>query len=74
MRSFNQQDLSNIVWAYATADESHPKLFKKVADHIVALENLGSFKPQALSNIVWSYATEKESNPKLFKKVASHIV
>ena len=27
------------MWAYATADESHPKLFEKVADHIVNVEN-----------------------------------
>ena len=56
---FKSQELSNIAWAYATADEVHPRLFKKIADHIIALHNLDEFYPQALSNIAWAYATAK---------------
>ena len=74
MDKFNEQELSNTVWAYATARESHPELFNKLADHIVALDNLKSFTDQALSNTVWAYATAGESHPKLFEKVADHIV
>eukprot|EP00581_Thalassiosira_minuscula_P000389 CAMPEP_0183742790 /NCGR_PEP_ID=MMETSP0737-20130205/64880_1 /TAXON_ID=385413 /ORGANISM="Thalassiosira miniscula, Strain CCMP1093" /LENGTH=720 /DNA_ID=CAMNT_0025978383 /DNA_START=841 /DNA_END=3004 /DNA_ORIENTATION=- len=60
--SFKPQAISNIAWSYATMGESHPKLFRKVANHIT------------VSNIAWSYATMGESHPKLFKKVANHIV
>jgi len=73
LSQFKPQALSNIVWAYATANESQPKLFKKFADHISELHNLSQFKPQELSNIVWAYATANESHPKLFKKFADHI-
>ncbi|KAL3772366.1 hypothetical protein ACHAW5_010368 [Stephanodiscus triporus] len=67
LRHFNSQGLSNMLWAYAnrfqstiffniswayaTAGESHPQLFKKFTDHIVDLESLTDFRPQALSNI-----------------------
>ena len=49
----------------ATLNESHPKLFEKVADHINGLGNLDKFDPQALSNKVWVYATAKESHPEV---------
>ena len=48
--NFEPQELSNTVWAYATLEISHPLLFKKVAGHIVGLDNLETFWPQALSN------------------------
>ena len=51
------------MWAYyAAAKELHPKLFKKVADHINGLGNLNEFKPQELSITVWAYATAGESD------------
>jgi hypothetical protein len=71
---FLPQHLSNIIWAYATAGEAHPRLFSKVGDHIVAMKDMGHFKPQDFSNIIWSYATAGESYPRLFSKVGDHIV
>ena len=71
---FNGQGLSNIVWAYATAEESPHPLFKKVADHIVGLDNLNEFNSQNLKDVVWAYATAREQHPKLFKRLANHIV
>ena len=71
---FWPQELSNIVWAYATTKESNPKLFKELADYFVALDSLDSFKPQELSNTVWAYATAGESHPELFNKLADHIL
>ena len=62
------------MWAYATANELNPKLFQKVADHIIAMDNLGHFHPQALANIVWSYATSNESNREFFNKIADRII
>ncbi|EJK74327.1 hypothetical protein THAOC_03999, partial [Thalassiosira oceanica] len=60
---FWPQALSNVVWAYATAGESHPELFKKMGDHIALLERLDSFDPQALSNTAWAFATAGVPHP-----------
>ena len=43
LREFTPQNLANTVWAFANAEESQPNLFKKIADHIVALDNLRGF-------------------------------
>ena len=67
------QALSNISWAFATAKESYPQLFKKIVDHVITRKYLIEFKPQALSNIVWAFATANESHPKLFKIFSDHI-
>ena len=63
-----------ILWSFATLGESHPKLFRKVGNHIASLDNLDRFDAQAFSNILWACATAGESLPKLFKKLADHIV
>jgi len=72
--SFTSQGLSNVIWAYATLNESNPQLLKEVADHIIALDNVDEFKPQHISNIVWAYATAKESHPVLFNKLANAAI
>jgi len=74
LNHFNSQDLSNIIWSYATVGESHPKLYIKIADHIVAMKDLRHFKPQDFSNIAWAFTTAGESHPKLFRKFGDHIV
>ena len=58
---FNPQDLSNTVWAYATAGVAAPGFFKCAA---IALrgggragQRIGEFKPVELANTVWAYAT-----------------
>jgi hypothetical protein len=68
------QNLKDTVWAYATVGISHPKMFEKVANHIVGLDSLDRFIPQELSNTVWAYATAQVPHPTLFEKVANHIV
>jgi hypothetical protein len=60
---FKPQELSNIIWSYATEGESHPQLFSKFGDHIVAMNDLSAFLPQHFSNITWAYATAGESHP-----------
>ena len=71
---FKPQELSNTVWAFEKVKEPHPKLFKKVAHHIVSLDHLNDFKPQDLSIIVLAYAKAGVSHPKLFERVGDHIV
>ncbi|EJK44967.1 hypothetical protein THAOC_36452, partial [Thalassiosira oceanica] len=72
--SFNSQNLSNTVWAFATAGESHPELFNKIGNHIAGLASLGSFNPQNLSITVWAYATARVFHSRLFEKLTTEAV
>mmetsp|Transcript_7488 Transcript_7488/g.13469 ORF Transcript_7488/g.13469 Transcript_7488/m.13469 type:complete len:606 (+) Transcript_7488:178-1995(+) len=74
LRTFKPQELSNVVWAYATAQVSHSRLFEKVADEVTVYRHLGSFNSQNLSNIVWAFATAQVSYPRLFHKVADEVI
>jgi hypothetical protein len=74
LRSFNDQDFSNTVWAFATANMQHPGLFKKVGNDIVESNDLQSFNPQSLSNTVWAYAKSNVHHLGLFKKVGNAII
>ncbi len=74
MSVFEPQNIANIVWAFATAGESHTKLFLNLANNIVSHTNLSRFNPQDLSNIVWAYTNAGKSHPQLFKKLAHHVV
>ncbi len=47
---FNGQDVSNMVWAFATVKKRHDALFKAMGDEVVAHDHLREFRPQALSN------------------------
>ena len=64
MDEFKPQALSNIPWAFATAGESHPQLFKKLAEE--AIKRQAEFKPQHISNFLWSYATNGKIDEHLF--------
>jgi hypothetical protein len=44
----------------------HPKLFEKVANHIVGLDSLIRFEPQHISITVWAYATMGIIDKQLF--------
>jgi hypothetical protein len=69
IRSFNPQELSNTVWAFATIGFSSQPLFDAIASK--SLYNIRSFKPQNLSNIVWAFATLGVSSQPLFDAIAS---
>jgi hypothetical protein len=71
LSSFNPQNLSNIVWAYATLDVQNPALFEKMGDHIDDLNDLSLFK--SIANILWAYASLDVQNPALFRKMGDHI-
>ena len=43
LSNFRPQAVSNIVRAYATAGKPHPRLFNKVANHVIAQGDLDSF-------------------------------
>ena len=73
LQTFKPQQLSNLVWAYATSNVCQPSLFKKVGDEIVRTKDLELFTSQELSNIVWAYATCDIHHKDLFKKVEDAI-
>ena len=68
LSSFNPQALANIVWAYATANVQHPKLFNTVGDEIAGMKNLHSFNAQALANTAWAYAVLNIDMPTMFNE------
>ncbi|KAL7528056.1 hypothetical protein ACHAWF_004292, partial [Thalassiosira exigua] len=49
------EGISNTVWAFTKVEMSHPRLFQKVADHILGLNHLNSFNSQELSNTIWVF-------------------
>ena len=44
------------MWAYATAQISHPKMFRKVAK--AAIQRKREFISQQIANLLWAYATK----------------
>jgi hypothetical protein len=52
------------MWAYATAQVPHPKLFKKVAE--AAIRSKGEFMSQHVANLLWAYATMGIIDKQLF--------
>ena len=68
---FNEQDLSNTAWAYATAKHPVPALFDAMAN--AAMPKVGEFKAQELSNTAWAYATAEHPAPALFDAIAEEV-
>jgi hypothetical protein len=66
LAEFKHQNLSNTVWAFATANIQHPGLFKKVGDTIIEKNEMISFNEQNLANIAWSYAVSNLDAPEVF--------
>jgi len=52
---FNPQELSNVVWAFATAGHASPELFNTISAEAVR-RRLDNFNPQDLSNMAWAFA------------------
>ena len=66
---FKSQELTNTVWAFATAGVPAPTLFATVAK--AAVPRLGDFTPQNLANTAWAFATAGVPAPTLFAAVAN---
>ena len=76
LTSFKAQELSNIVWAYASTSNRQPLLFSIVADHILLTTTtiLKSFNAQNCGNILWAYATANIIHEELFARVSRHVM
>ena len=61
---FIPQHLSNTVWAYATAQVSHAKLFREVAK--TSIQRREEFNSQDVANLLWAYATMGIVDKQLF--------
>ena len=62
---FNPQALKDTVWAYATAQVSHPMLFQKVAKAAIQRkEEINN--SQGVANLLWAYSTMGIVDKKLF--------
>eukprot|EP00966_Prymnesium_polylepis_P110535 2557200-Prymnesium_polylepis.1 len=51
---FKPQEVTNLVWAFATLKRRHGKLFEAFAD--VATRRMAEFSPQGLSQTVWAFS------------------
>ena len=73
LRDFNQQDLVNTAWAFATAGHAAPALLDAIATEAVR-GGLRDFKPQELANTAWAFATAGHVAPALLDAIATAAV
>lgn len=73
-RQFNAQDVSNLLWSFATLKVPSPLLFKVFGDTLSSQADLNKFSSQSLSNIVWAYGTTRTQHSDLFQKIGDFIV
>jgi hypothetical protein len=66
--NLNAQRVSNILWAYTKAAQTHPRLLDALAN--TAMLHISEFQPQHLSNVAWAFATLKHEAPALFDAIA----
>ena len=77
MQEFNQQGLSNLVWAYAAFGQPAPQLYAAVAARSSEEEMLRTFSSQGLSNMLYAYAKQmylSDSALTLFKRITPLVV
>ena len=66
---FKPQELTNILWAFATAAVPAPQLFDAFA--ALAAEGASTFNAQDLANAAWSFATAGVEAPRLFDSICA---
>ncbi|EKX45921.1 hypothetical protein GUITHDRAFT_163172 [Guillardia theta CCMP2712] len=70
LQEFKPQEVSNILWSYATVGFSSPTVFKLLAFEILR-RGLREFVPQDVANSVWAYVTVGQSTKELLHVVES---
>ena len=68
MGEFNEQNLANIAWAYATVGHSDEKLFAALAS--AAERRASEFNMRGLANTSWVFAKVCEPAPTLLEPIA----
>jgi hypothetical protein len=66
------QSVSNLAWAFATAEHKAPHLFDALAKH--ALNVMPSLIAQHVANLAWALATVDHKAPDLFDALAKHTL
>jgi hypothetical protein len=56
--SIKQQEFSNALWAWATANRAEPEIFGRLVRRMIQ-QDVGERKPQEWSNACWAFATAK---------------
>ena len=69
---FNSQELTNTVWAFATAGVAAQALFSAVA--VEALRLIQEFNSQELTNTIWAFATAGITDQALFGAITVEAV
>ena len=54
-------------------EKAHPRLFKKVADHMLSLDNLHLFNQLDYSGIIWAFAAVNVNHRQLVEAVAARV-
>ena len=68
VRDLNSQELTNLVWACATARVTSPRLFDALANEV--LERMDSLTPLAVSMLAWSFATARHDHQDVLSGLA----
>ena len=61
VETFQEQEISNVVWAMATLSRSDEQLLETMARDVLR-RGMAAFVPQAISNMVWGFAVLEYSN------------
>jgi len=69
LSEFNQQDVANTAWAFATVKYRDEELFAALA--IAADRRLSEFNPQEVANTAWAFATVNYRNEQPFAALAT---
>eukprot|EP00668_Euglena_longa_P000821 GGOE01000990.1.p1 GENE.GGOE01000990.1~~GGOE01000990.1.p1 ORF type:complete len:776 (+),score=216.72 GGOE01000990.1:1569-3896(+) len=68
------QDISNLVWAYATARVSHPLLMGQLGDYMSNTTNIQRCKPQEITSFLWAMGTLRFSHPNALGTIIHHLL
>ena len=73
-KSLDPQNMANILWAYATTEQSHPELFNAIAQE--AAPRLKEFSSKQLANLAWALSKNPPTKSKsdIFDRIGSEVV
>jgi len=73
VKSLAPQNMANILWAYATTEQSNPALFSAIAYE--ATPRLKEFSSKQLANLAWALSKyPPQSKDIIFDRIASEVV
>eukprot|EP00960_Hanusia_phi_P026420 746239-Hanusia_phi.AAC.14 len=70
---FNWQDISNMLWGFATVKFHSKDLFHRFSVQVLD-RDLDDVCPQVISNIIWSFGTVGHFDDELVEKISTHVL